>query len=201
MRPDFDLAYDQVLPHEGNWSQDPDDPGGQTLLGTTRRDWSFLKCWSAVVDPWLARGKTGPHPWEDPATREECRWAALNGYWARTRAGEIENQALATVLMDTSFNIGVHGGVSLLQRSLNFMNRNYDGGLNLYPELVVDGGMGGVSLKACGLILARNEGHILFGHFGGLRVQHYQALMLKATRKEKYQGWIARALSFQWSPD
>ena len=34
---DFDTAFDMLIGHEGDYSRHPDDPGGETRFGVTRR--------------------------------------------------------------------------------------------------------------------------------------------------------------------
>lgn len=199
MTPNFPRAYPKTLAHEGTWSWDKDDPGGQTLLGVTRRDWSWLTMWTEHVDPWVQHGSPAVmEPWKVPEARDQCRFSAEKGYWTRLRCGEMLNHSLAAQVFDTAFNIGVHAAGRILQEALNFMNRNYPGGLNLYQDLATDGGLGKVSMAALAKILGRAEGDILFGHYQGLRIGHYQKLMQSSTLREKYQGWIRRAQEFHW---
>lgn len=199
MKPEFSLAYPVTLSHEGKWDWDKDDPGGQTLLGTTRRDWSWLSMWADHVDPWLLHGAPSvPNPWEVSEAKDQCKFAAEKGYWTRLRCGELLNHSLAAQAFDTAFNVGVHTAGRLFQEALNYMNRDYPGGLNLYRELATDGGLGKVTLAALTKILDRREGDILFGHYQGLRIGYYQTLMVKSHVREKYQGWIRRAQEFHW---
>jgi len=39
VRDNFDEALEQVLKHEGGFSNHPEDPGGATMLGVTKRVW------------------------------------------------------------------------------------------------------------------------------------------------------------------
>lgn len=35
----FDMAFDRLLGHEGNYSNDPKDPGGETMFGVSKRSY------------------------------------------------------------------------------------------------------------------------------------------------------------------
>ena len=49
-------AMNEVLAHEGFWSDDPDDSGGKTFRGVTFRDWSWLRMW-VLLEKCMKYGK------------------------------------------------------------------------------------------------------------------------------------------------
>lgn len=98
---DFATALDRTLGHEGGYSNDPQDPGGETMWGITAR--------VARAD-----GYTG-------AMRDLPRDTAAEIYRKRFwgPAGcEAVPDALRADLFDTAVNAGVKQAIKLLQRAV-----------------------------------------------------------------------------------
>lgn len=85
-------AFQKTVRHEGGYSDDPDDPGGETNYGISK---------AAHPDAW----RNGP-PSKDEAIR-----VYRESYWDRLGLGEIEDQAVAEKIFDLAVNVGPVGGV------------------------------------------------------------------------------------------
>lgn len=97
-RPDaFALAFQWVLGAEGGYSNDPDDPGGETKFGISKR----------------------AYPTVDIAalTKEQAETIYRRDYWDRCRCGEFPLQ-VGFALFDAAVNQGARQAVVLLQRAL-----------------------------------------------------------------------------------
>jgi lysozyme family protein len=46
----FDKAIEIILKHEGGYVNDPDDPGGETKFGITKRNYPTLNIKSLTVE-------------------------------------------------------------------------------------------------------------------------------------------------------
>lgn len=101
----FDKAIDFVLSHEGGYSNDPNDPGGETRWGISKRS----------------------HPELDIAnlTREQAVLLYKTDYWDKCRCGEMPFP-IALLVMDSSVNQGPDAAIRMLQASLDV---NVDGKL------------------------------------------------------------------------
>ncbi len=139
---DFERAILKVLRHEGvefdpdgrpvpgrtGYVNHPDDPGGETNYGITRR----------VA---IENGYAGPMrdiPYSKVLDIYRRR------YWDDLRGDEILDQAIAEELFDTGVNCGMHVVKKFLQRTLNVLNAR---GAK-YPDLVVDGVVGPRTIEA-----------------------------------------------------
>lgn len=94
----FDKAIDFVLDHEGGYSNDPNDPGGETKFGIAKRYHPDLDIQSLTIDQAKALYK--------------------KGYWDRLNLDDLPER-VAFILFDTAVNCGTVRAVKLLQKSLN----------------------------------------------------------------------------------
>lgn len=92
----FEQAVKSVLSYEGGYLNDPDDPGGETNLGISKR--SF--------------------PSEDIAgmTVDRAKHIYLEKFWNPIHGNEL-SPSVAFFMLDTAVNLGVHQAVLLLQRA------------------------------------------------------------------------------------
>lgn len=93
----FDRAFDRVVTVEGGYVNDPNDPGGETIYGITRRD--------------------HPDLWEKGRpTLEQAKERYRQQYWDPVKAEQIP-WPLAFFVFDTAVNQGVGTAVRLLQKA------------------------------------------------------------------------------------
>jgi lysozyme family protein len=91
---DFRKCVELVLRHEGGYVNDPNDPGGETNMGISRR--AFPKVDIANL------------------TRAQAEQLYLRYYWRPSKADEVAESARA-LYFDTAVNCGVATAVRLLQ--------------------------------------------------------------------------------------
>ena len=94
----FERALDFVLEHEGGYVNDPQDPGGETIYGISRR---------AHPEAW-ANGRP---------TREHAAEIYLKDYWKPLRCDQM-TPAVALMLFDTGVNTGVARATLMLQTAV-----------------------------------------------------------------------------------
>lgn len=94
---DFDACIDYVLGHEGGYVNHPDDPGGETQWGISKRAFPHLEI-SAL-------------------TRDQAITIYRCDYWLTVRA-DLFPAGLALLLFDSAVNNGTQTAVKLLQRAL-----------------------------------------------------------------------------------
>lgn len=94
----FDFALDLVLEHEGGYVNDPQDPGGETIYGISRR--------------------AHPEAWRNGVpSKDQAAEIYRNDYWLAADCPELQ-PAVAVFLFDTAVNVGVRQSIRLLQRAL-----------------------------------------------------------------------------------
>jgi lysozyme family protein len=91
----FNFAVALVLEHEGGYVNDPDDPGGETNYGISKRAYPKLD---------IAR-----------LSRGEAIRIYHRDYWRRTRCQKLPDQ-VAIAVFDTAVNMGCKRAVKILQK-------------------------------------------------------------------------------------
>lgn len=197
--PSFKSCYPIIRENEGGWVMDPDDPGGETFRGVTKRDWGWLEMWE-ILKGHTCGGRLAEKEISD------AQWAIIDkntahvaeyGYWNRVRGSDLINQSLANMVCDSAYLNGVHQASKFLQRGLNKMNRL----ASLFPNMTEDGGIGRVTLHGLKIISERRELKRLFVLYKAYRITYYSELMEAAEYREKYPGWIDRSDSFQFTDE
>lgn len=145
---DFDRAILKVLRHEGvefdragqpvpgrtGYVNHPDDHGGETNYGITRK--------VALENGYAGSMRDIPYTKVLDIYRRR--------YWDDLRGDEIPDQEIAEELFDTGVNCGMRTAKEFLQRTLNVLNVKG----TKYPDLVVDGVIGPRTIGALANALA-----------------------------------------------
>lgn len=94
---DFDQAFERVIGHEGGYSNDPADPGGETMYGVSKR----------------------AYPHEDIAgmTLERAKAIYLHDYWGPAGCDALPD-GIKFHVFDLAVNSGVATAIKLLQRAV-----------------------------------------------------------------------------------
>lgn len=94
---DFDTAFARLMQHEGGYVNDPNDPGGETKFGISKRS----------------------YPDEDIPNMTEARAKELfrRDFWDRVRAGQLHD-GVAWQAADFAYHSGPETAVRYLQRAL-----------------------------------------------------------------------------------
>lgn len=177
---DIDGLIDAVIDREGGYGDHPADRGRATRWGITE----------AVA---RQHGYTGP-------MRDFPRAAAAaiyrRQYWQEPGFDAVATRApiVAAELFDTGINMGPAAAVGFLQRALNALNR----GATDYPDMVVDGRIGRMTLSALGLFLARRSPGgeaVLLKAIEALQGERYLSLAEARPANEAFlYGWLANRI-------
>jgi lysozyme family protein len=185
---DFKQAYEKTMGHEGGYANDPDDAGGETYKGISRKYHPSWSGWSKIdsmkSDPLFPLNLKVD---SDLEAMVEGLYKQM--YWDVNRLDEINNQDIAEELFDTGVNMGVGRASNFLQMACNYLNKNG----SLFPDLVVDGKIGKNSLNAVDILLNRGEASFIYKILNLLQGNHYLEYMSKSPTQEKYaRGWLNR---------
>src|SRR5882724_9263143 len=96
MSSEFNIAIKVVLANEGGYVNNPADPGGETNFGISKRSY--------------------PNVDIKNLTRDSAAEIYRHDYWLY---GDLNNQDVATKLLDMSVNMGIKRAITLCQISLN----------------------------------------------------------------------------------
>lgn len=106
----FNTAFDRVIGHEGGYVNDPNDPGGETNWGISKRAYPDIDIKSL--------------------TREQAKAIYLKDYWDRANADQYA-YPIAFQLFDASVNSGIGNGIRFLQRAVGVAPDGYVGPITL----------------------------------------------------------------------
>lgn len=174
MIPD-DLIAD-LIDREGGYSDHPADRGGPTRWGITENEAR-------------AHGYTGD-------MRDFAKDAAFDiyrhKYWTEPGFNQValRDVKLAEELLDTGVNMGPTVAGRFLQRALNVLNR----GASAYPDVIVDGNVGKITLYALDqFIAARGPDGItvLLRALNALQGARYVEIAEANPSQETFEyGWL-----------
>ncbi len=143
----FGDVFHLTMHHEGGYSNNPDDLGGETYKGISRVYHPSWIGW-AIVDGWTKAMPRRDEDWLQ--TNERLQSYVVEFYkvqfwdtWLGDEVLEIA-PAVAAELFDTGVNMGVQKAVYYLQRALNVLNRQGQS----WADLEEDGLIGSRTLTA-----------------------------------------------------
>ena len=172
----FDYAMVVVLSHEGDYSNDPDDPGGETNFGITNADLEAH-----------ARNLNLPLNVKD-LTRIEAEYFYKKVYWDKYNYNAINSLPIATKIFDMAVNMGAHEAHELVQRALGYCG---------YSNLTVDGVLGGHTLAAINEVCLHGREPDLMDELINESKWFYEHLVEEKPILKKFlDGWLQRA---SWS--
>lgn len=185
---DYLKAYNITMRHEGGYSDDNDDAGGETYKGISRRYHPTWRGWE-IIDGYRVQSNFPKNLKESSELNPMVADFYKEHYWDRFLGDEIKNQDIAEEMFDTGINMGISRGVKFLQQGLNYLNRNEE----MFPDLVEDGKIGNNTLKALDMYLKEDSSIHLMKIMNILQGMHYLDYMSDSPTQEKYaRGWFKR---------
>lgn len=187
---DFKKAFEITMGHEGGYVDDPDDAGGETYRGISRKYNPNWEGWK-IIDEIKKHSEDFTRDLKENALLQELvQDFYKDRYWDVFWGDNINDQNIAEEMFDTAVNMGAHRAVKFLQQGLNYLNRNE----KLYEDLVEDGMFGSKTLKSISdLSHYGSDLDILVKVMNVLQGMHYLEYMKKSPIQEKYcRGWFKR---------
>jgi len=122
----FDQIIDRVLAHEGGYVDDPDDPGGETKYGISKKAYPKVNI----------KG----------LTKEDAKGIYKKDYWDRYKMENLPPE-LRYIYYDMVVNMGIRNAGKVLQRAANNKNSKAN-------RIKIDGMVGPATLKAVKIVEA-----------------------------------------------
>jgi lysozyme family protein len=169
-------AWKETGRAEGGYVNDPSDSGGETNWGITKK--------VARDNGYMGDMRELP--------KELAQQIAKREYWDVMKLDQVADlyPRVALELFDSGFNMGTSAPQRFLQRSLNALNRVEKD----YPDMTVDGRIGGVTLSALAAYKRKrgNNGRIvLLRLLNALQANYYVELVESREKDEKFIfGWV-----------
>jgi lysozyme family protein len=118
MKADFGPAFKKVIGLESGYVNDPNDPGGETMWGISKRQYPNVDIKNLEL--------------------EHARAIYKRDYWNSLQLDKVESQLVAEEVFEQSVNLGKHVAAKHLQTALNYLGQ----------KLEVDGIIGKKTLEA-----------------------------------------------------
>jgi lysozyme family protein len=181
----FEKALPGVLKHEGFYVNHPNDPGAETYAGISRKHWPNWAGWAIVDREKREQGGKLPRNYKIEDYNLQLLIASFyKKYWNESRAGEIQNDALAQLYFDHAVNAGNGRAATILQRAIGRAG-------NL--DIVIDGAIGPKTIAAANRISPEKLYPLLMEE----RKFYYQRLAQQNPSLAVFlKGWMNRLSSF-----
>lgn len=116
----FDEEFDKVILAEGGYINDPDDAGGETYLGISRRNNPKWVGWEVIDDIKKKYGTKGitARLKKDIALTNSAKLLYKQNYWDVLELDDIPSQSIAHELFDTCVNCGKATAIRIAQQVL-----------------------------------------------------------------------------------
>jgi len=148
---------------EGGYVNDPDDAGGETKFGISKRS----------------------YPNEDikRLTLDRAAFLYERDFWNPLRLSEVKSQVIAEEIFDTAVNCGMGTSARIVQEAVNLTN---------FPaaDLVVDGNVGPATIAA---VNGHKSPRTLYKALNGLQFLRYRDIVKARPEQEKFmRSWLSR---------
>lgn len=185
---DFNEAYNITLSHEGGYSNDSDDSGGETYKGISRRYSPSWHGW-VIIDCLKNQPNFPDTAYNNLDLDLKVKKFYKANYWDVNLLDSCKSQVVANEMFDTGVNMGTGRAGKFLQIALNLLNKNG----KIYSDIVEDGKIGKKTIKALNSCLSYRGDDYLYKILNILQGQHYINYMTKSKTQEKYAyGWFNR---------
>lgn len=121
---DFNIAFNKVVFHEGGYANDPDDKGGETYMGISRRAHPSSNIWyhiDKVTKKYTKVSDINNELKKNNSLTKEIKEIYRVNYWKPFDLDTYTSQRLANQIFDNAVNRGVSATKKMIQRVKNEM--------------------------------------------------------------------------------
>jgi len=188
----FQEAYEKLYKYEAGYSNNPNDIGRETYNGISRYYHPEWKGWKVIDE---AKNYNDFYGYIN-SKKDVLNVLEMEFYkevfWNKIQGDNIESQEIATEIFEMAVNIGIVVSVKILQKALNYLNRNG----KLYSDTEVDGKLGTNTLKIVNTFFnkdKRDDHKYLVKVINILQGCRYIEILSKNPSQEEFiRGWIGR---------
>ncbi|MDO8415480.1 MAG: glycosyl hydrolase 108 family protein [Agitococcus sp.] len=176
MKTSFDTAFEHTIGKEGNYANNPNDLGGETMYGITK----------ALASRYGYVGDMRKLP------LETAKYIYRHEFWDKMRLDDVAvlNELVAAEIFDTGVNMGNGIAIGFLQQALNAFNQRG----SLYPDIKEDQSIGPSTISALRQFFAKRGakgGQVLLKTLNSLQAARYIYLSQTRQANEEFvYGWI-----------
>ncbi|KAF0206337.1 MAG: hypothetical protein FD173_187 [Gallionellaceae bacterium] len=171
----FAKAFAATMKTEGGYVDDPQDPGGETYKGVSRKLNAKWDGWF-LVDAAKSKANFPANLDSNTKLQEKIKTFYEINYWNKVRGNDINNQNIAESIFDFAVNAGPITSIKLAQTSVN---------------VKPDGTFGPVTLKK----INADDSRTFLAVFALHKIKRYVDICEKRQESKKFfYGWVKRTL-------
>jgi lysozyme family protein len=185
---DFKTAFPIVRKNEGGYANNPNDRGGETYKGISRKNWPDWKGWK-IIDSYkkFIGGFEAALAKDQDLQNEVLAFYKLN-FWDDMNLDQVNDQAISQILFDCAVNMSDNAAGKFLQRALNALNRKG----TLYPNIEVDGRIGAKTIQ---MLNNHKYPERVKKIVNSLRIAKYVGISENDESQEEFMaGWVDRVI-------
>lgn len=183
----FEIAEQITGKIEGTYSNDPDDPGGETACGISRVNHPQAKIW-----PILDRHQVKEQALLDADFVLLVSDFYKENFWDCYRLDEVRSQRIANEIYDSGVNLGQVRVARWVQENLNVLNRWG----KAWPDIIEDGQMGPATVNVLNYAVGKGEEEAIMKLLNADQCVYYKSRAQKNPIKEKFlHGWLAHRVT------
>ena len=177
---EFTLAYEKTMSHEGKYSNDPRDLGGETWKGVAQKmhpeweGWLVIDAIKKAVDARELNKQLNL----DEELEQMVQSFYQSEFWDKLLLKRITAQDIANELFDTAVNQGSVIAVRHFQEALNLLNNNQ----KIYSDINEDGKMGEATLRA-------HDAYMLTANFPGRSQERVVSTLIKVMNGFQFERY------------
>lgn len=116
---DFEKAFAKIIKAEGGYVNNPNDRGGETYMGITRKNYPKLKMWATIdkLKNILSKRDLNSKLSKDEDIQKEVKEVYKKNYWTPLKLDLINSQRVANEFFDISVNCGTKAAIKSMQRT------------------------------------------------------------------------------------
>lgn len=115
----FEKAFAKTVAAEGGYVNNPNDRGGETYMGITRKNYPKLKMWATIdkLKNILSKRDLNSKLSKDEDIQKEVKEVYKKNYWTPLKLDLINSQRVANEFFDISVNCGTKAAIKSMQRT------------------------------------------------------------------------------------
>ena len=167
----FKRAFWETLMFEDGYVNDPDDPGGETKYGISKKSYPDIDIITLGID--------------------EAMYIYKRDYWDALNLNEIRSNVISSEIFDTAVNMGRRTAVKIAQQALNFLGE----------DLIEDGIIGPRTIYALQKWYLRDERALFVCLNGFQFMRYQEITENNTKLKKFSRGWTKRIQKYKRSED
>lgn len=115
----FEKAFTKTVAAEGGYVNNPNDRGGETYMGITRKNYPKLKMWATIdkLKNILSKRDLNSKLSKNEDIQKEVKEVYKKNYWTPLKLDLINSQRVANEFFDISVNCGTKAAIKSMQRT------------------------------------------------------------------------------------